>query len=147
MARTAARFELLMCNLPTQMCNEYLDVVWPVSWGGWIDEVRSILRWVLDVGQQQSLSTPMGDNQVTLKVPLPPCSSQAATAQQGAFLVVESPLTILGQLEVFLTWRGKRILLCDILWLKRRRKRKKKTKPKRCGNQLWFPSFIKALVP
>lgn len=46
---------------------------------------------------------PLGDNQVTLKVPLPQSSSQAVTAQQGAFLVMKSPLTVLGQLEVFLT--------------------------------------------
>ena len=47
------------------MCNEYLDVVLPVSLGGWIDEVMSIQWWVLDIGQQQSLSTWTGDNQIT----------------------------------------------------------------------------------
>lgn len=47
------------------MCNEYLDVVLPVSPGGCIDEVMSIQWWVLDVGQQQSLSTCAGDNQIT----------------------------------------------------------------------------------
>lgn len=47
------------------MCNEYLDVVLPVSLAGWIDEVMSIQWWVLDVGQQQSLSTCAEDNQIT----------------------------------------------------------------------------------
>lgn len=47
------------------MCNECLDVVLPVSPGGCIDEVMSIQRWVLDVGQQQSLSTWTDNNQIT----------------------------------------------------------------------------------
>lgn len=147
MAGAAARFELLMYNLPTQMCNEYLDVVLPISWGGWIDEVKSILRWVLDVGQQQSLSTHMGDNQVTLKVHLPQSSSQAVAAQQGVFLVVESPLTILGQLEVFLTWRREGVALFSLMWhsmaTKKRKKRKEKTVWKSTAwVWTWFCDFL-----
>lgn len=63
------------------MCNEYLDVVLTVSPGGCIDEVMSIQWWVLDVGQQQSLSTCTDDNQIT---------------RQSAFAVIQWQILLQG---------------------------------------------------
>lgn len=85
------------------MCNEYLDVVLPVSWGGWIDEVTSIQWWVLDVGQQQSLSTYTGDNQITPKSAFATMQPQILWQSSKAyFWWVESSLSLLEQLGALL---------------------------------------------
>lgn len=91
------------------MCSEYLDVVLPVSWGGWIDEVMSIQWWVLDVGQQKSLSTCTDDRQII------PQSARAIIQQQILgqssrvyFWLVESSLSFLVQLDVLLCFSGLR---------------------------------------